>query len=83
MFCARHVMLVHNFGYYAASLDNVIGSMNASKKKTLKYDDKVMQQVAQRKHVLKDGGTKSYRVKKRCRIQNNRETYYEPGCEPI
>ena len=36
---------------------------------------------AQRKHVLKDGGVKSYRVKKKC--SKNKETCYEPGCEPI
>ena len=83
MFCARHVMLVHNFGHFSSSLNHVLGTMTPAMEKTLKYDDKVMHQTAQRKHELKDGGIKSYRIKKRVPLQKNRQTCYEPGCEPI
>ena len=85
MFCARHVVLAHNFGHYAASLHHVLGTMSKSMEATLKHDDIVSQRVAERKHVLKEGGKKTYRVKKRCQgPQNNGgDTSYEPGCEPV
>ena len=41
LFCARHVILVHNFGHEAASLHHVLGTMSKSMKNTLKYDDSV------------------------------------------
>ena len=80
LFCARHVLLVQNFGHYSASLDNVLGTMTKSMQKSLKDDDKVSIRVSERKHVLKEGGKKNYRVKKRCQTKDKS---YEPGCEPI
>ena len=43
----------------------------------------VSQRVAKRKHVLKKGGKKCYRVKKPFQPKKHRDTSYEPGCEPV
>ena len=82
-FCAKHVVIVHNFGHYAGSLHHVIGSMTKTMENTLKHDDIVSQRVSERKHELKKGGKKTHRIKKTAKSKNDMEPTYEPGCEPI
>ena len=53
----------NNFGHYAASLHHVLGTMSASIEKALKNDDITSQRMAERKHVLREGGKKNDRVK--------------------
>ena len=76
-------MLTHNFGHFDATLDHVIGAMSAAKEDTLSKKDKSSQRMAERKHVAKEGGKKTHRAKKSCRLQSKRDKYYDPGCEPI
>ena len=80
-FCAMHVVLVHNFGHYAASLHHILGSMTKSMKDKLKYDDIVSQRSAQRKYVLKEGGKKTHRKKKPSIYNKNLRDAYDPGNE--
>ena len=75
-FCAKHVILVHNFGHYAASLHHILGSMTKAIQDRLKAQDVESLRSAKRKYVLKEGGKKTHRVKKTSDI-------YEPGCEPV
>ena len=60
VFGAKHVILAHNFGHHAASLAHILGTMTKSMDKSLKYDDIVSQRVAERKHIIKEGGQKKY-----------------------
>ena len=80
LFCARHVVLVNNFGHHAASLSHILGTMTKSMHDTLKMDDKVSISVAARKHIFKKGGKKNYRKKKKYQTKDDS---YDPGCEPI
>lgn len=83
IFCSKHVMMVHNFGHYAASFHHVLGTMSESTEKALKYNDLESQNMAERKHELKEGGKKNYRVKRKCNPQKNEDPFYQPGSEPI
>ena len=74
--------MAHNFGHHAASLAHILGTMTKSMDKSLKYDDIVSQRIAERKHIIKEGGQKKYRGKKKA-PQVNKDNSYEPGCEPI
>ena len=74
-------MLSHNFGHYAASLHHLLGTMSVATKKALKYDDVVSQRMAERQHILKDGGRKSYRIKRKYNPKNG--PIYESGFESI
>ena len=73
----------HNFGHHAASLHHILGTMTQSLDDSLKYQDVLSRRVAERKHVIKEGGNKNYRVKKVCKSQVNNDASYEPGSEPI
>ena len=64
VFCAKHVVLAHNFGHYASSLHHIMGSMTKELQETLKKYDIESQRVATKKYVLKKGGKKTNRVKK-------------------
>ena len=63
-FCAKHVVLAHNFGHYAASMHHILGSMTKAIQDTLKSDDIDSQQSAKRKYVLKEGGNKKIGLNK-------------------
>ena len=83
IFGAQHVIMSHNFGHNAASLHHILGTMTKPLDETLKYEDIVSRRAAERKHVLKDGGNKNYRIKRVYKPQVNDDTSYEPGSEPI
>ena len=73
----------NNFGYYAASLHHVLGTMSASIEKALKSDDIISKHMAEWKHVFREGGKKYDRVKTKCTPKNKEGPSYEPGSEPI
>ena len=78
---SKHMLL--NTGHYAASLHHVLGTMSASIEKALKKDDITSQRMAERKHVLREGGKKNYRVKRKCMPKNKEGPSYDTGSEPI
>ena len=78
---SKHTLL--NTGHYAASLHHVLGTMSASIEKALKNDDITSQRMAERKHVLREGGKKNYMVKRKCMPKNKEGPSYDTGSEPI
>ena len=75
-FCAKYVILVQNFGYYAVSLHHVLGSMTKALQNSLKKQDVESLRSARRKYVLKEGGKNTHRVKQTA-------TSYDAGMEPF